>query len=123
MGVFDQAARFASQADPDAVADRLLAGTKAALRFKEWADSRTLPRLGGSDRTADLVAILEDAAAPELPWLLVFEFQARHDPEKLEVTLEEVARIRLHARHGQDRRGRFRVLTGLVYLQGRCPEN
>ena len=40
MGVFDQAARFASQADPDAVAGRLLAGTKAALRFKEWADSR-----------------------------------------------------------------------------------
>jgi hypothetical protein len=121
-GVFDQAARFAAQADPDAVTRRTLAGTKVALRFKDWADTRTLSRPGGSDRTADLVAILEDAAAPELPWLLVFEFQARHDPEKLDVTLEEVARIRLHARHGQDRQGRFCILTGLIYLRGQCPD-
>ena len=26
-------------------------------------------------------------------------------------------------RHGQDRRGKYRVLTGLIYLQGRCPES
>jgi hypothetical protein len=122
MGVFDQAARFASQADPDAVTSRTLAGTKARLRFSEWADSRTLSKPGGSDRTADLVAILKDAAAEDLPWLLVFEFQARHDPDKLDVTLEEAARLRLRARHGPDREGRFRVLTGLIYLQGRCPE-
>jgi hypothetical protein len=123
MGVFDQAARFASQADPRAVVGRVLAATKAPLLFREWADTRTLPRPGGTDRTADLVAILDDATAPENPWLLVLEFQARHDPDKLDVTLEEIARLRLHGRHGQDRRGKYRVLTGLIYLQGRFPES
>ena len=122
MGVFDQAARLAAHGDPDAVTRRILAGTKAVLRFKDWADSRTLATPGGSDRTADFVAVLEDAAAPELPWLLVFEFQSRHDPDKLDVTLEEAARIRIHARHGQDRQGKFRVLTALIYLTGSCPD-
>jgi hypothetical protein len=122
MGVFDQAARFAARSDPEAVSRRLLAATKAPLQFQEWADTRTLPRPGGTDRTADLVAILADADAPERPWLIVLEFQTRHDPDKLDVTLEEVARLRLHGRHGQDRQGKYRVLAGLVYLRGRCPE-
>jgi hypothetical protein len=121
MGVFDQAARFAAQADPQAVVRRVLAATRALLRFAEWADTRTLSRPGGTERTADLVAVLADAAAGN-PWLLMLEFQARHDPDKIDVTLEEVARLRLHGRHGQDRQGKYRVLTGLVYLQGRCPE-
>jgi hypothetical protein len=123
MGVFDQAARFAAQADPEAVVRRVLAATKTPLRFTEWADTRTLPRPGGTERTADLVAVLADAAVAGSPWLLVLEFQARHDPDKLDVILEEVARLRLHGRHGQDRQGKYRVLTGLVYLQGRCPES
>jgi hypothetical protein len=122
MGVFDQAARFASQADPNAVVGRVLAATKTPLRFREWADTRTLPLPGSRDRTADLVAILEDAAAVENPWLLVLELQGRHDPDKLDVTLEEIARLRLHGRHGPDRKGKYRVLTALIYLQGRCPE-
>lgn len=123
MGVFDQAARFAAQADPEGVVRRVLAATKTPLRFTEWADTRTLPRPGGSERTADLVAVLADAVAAGSPWLLLLEFQTRHDPDKLDVTLEEVARLRLHGRHGQDRQGKYRVLTGLVYLQGRCPES
>jgi hypothetical protein len=121
MGVFDQAARFATQADPTAVLERVLAATKTSLRFAEWADTRTLPRPGGGERTADLVAVVAEEAAGS-PWLLVLEFQARHDPDKLDVTLEEVARLRLHGRHGSDRRSKYRVLAGLVYLQGRCPE-
>ncbi|HYT90037.1 MAG TPA: hypothetical protein VEL76_15125 [Gemmataceae bacterium] len=123
MGVFDQTARFASQADPQTVSRRVLAKTKAPLAFQEWADTRTLPQPGGTDRTADLVAILADAAVPERPWLLALEFQTRHDPDKLEVTLEEVARLRLHGRHGQERRGKYLVLAGLVYLRGQCPES
>jgi hypothetical protein len=122
MGVFDQAARFAAQADPDTVVGRVLAATKTPLRFQEWADPRTFPQPGGSDRTADLVAVLAEEGKIDEPWLLVLEFQTRHDPGKLDVTLEEVARLRLHARHGPARQGKYRVLTGLVYLQGRCPE-
>jgi hypothetical protein len=120
MGVFDQAARFTSRADPEAVLGRVLAATKTPLRFREWADTRTLPRPGGTERTADLVAILDEATSG-VPWLLVLEFQAQHDPDKLDVTLEEVARLRLHVRHGENRRGKYQVLVGLVYLLGRCP--
>jgi hypothetical protein len=121
MGVFDQAARFGAQADPEPVLKRVLAATKSPFQFKEWADTRTLLRPGGTDRTADLVASLAEAAAVEEPRLLVLEFQTRHDPDKLDVTLEEVARLRLHARHGHDRRGKYRVLTALIYLRGQCP--
>jgi tetratricopeptide (TPR) repeat protein len=45
-------------------------------------------------------------------WLLVFEFQARHDPETLDVTSEEAARIQLDARRGSDLRGKLRQEPG-----------
>ncbi len=54
--------------------------------------------------------------------MLIFEFQAQHDSDKLDVTLEEAGTLRGHARHGEDRKGKYRVLTALVYLQGRCPD-
>jgi hypothetical protein len=120
MGVFDQAARFAAQVDPEAVVRRVLAPSGAAFSFREWLDTRTIPLPGGPDRTADLVAALEDQAG--MASLLVFEFQSQHDPDKLDVTLEEAGILRGHARHGADRQGKYRVLTALVYLQGHCPE-
>jgi hypothetical protein len=54
--------------------------------------------------------------------LLVFEFQAQHDPDKLEVTLAEAGQLRLEARHGESRRGKYHILVALVYLRGACPE-
>jgi hypothetical protein len=120
MGVYDQAARFAAQSEPAAVVRRLLAPSGAALVFRQWLDTRTLPLPGGPDRTADLVAALQDPAGT--PSLVVCEFQSQHDPDKLDVTLEEAGILRGHARHGSDRQGKCRVLTALVYLQGRCPD-
>jgi hypothetical protein len=120
MGVYDQAARFAAQAEPGAAVRRVLVPSGAALSFREWLDTRTIPLPGGSERIADLVAALDDPAAA--PALLVFEFQAQHDPDKLDVTLEEAGVLRSRARHGADRQGKYRVLTALVYLQGHCPE-
>jgi hypothetical protein len=122
MGVFDQAACFATQVEPEALVQRLLASRSVPWRFREWLDTRSLPLPGGADRTADLVMALDDPAAPDRPWLLVLEFQAQVDPDKLDVTLEEVALLRSRARHGEDRQGRYRVLSSLVYLQGRCPQ-
>jgi len=123
MGVLDQAARYAAQADAEAVIRRVLRGANVALRFRGWVDTRLTPRPGQRDRTADRVAELveENAAGP--PWLLVFEFQARHDPEKLDVTLAEAGQLRLEARHGDDRRGKYNILVALVYLRGECPES
>ena len=56
MGAFDQAARFAAQASPDAVIRRVLMPTGLTLPFREWLDTRTIPLPGGPKRTADLVA-------------------------------------------------------------------
>ena len=122
MGAFDQAARFATQADPEAVVRRVLAPTGVPLRFRDWLDTWTVPLPGGPDLIADQVAGLEDPAEGRRPSLLILEFQAQHDPDKLDVTLEEAGTPRGHARHGEGRKGKYRVLTALVYLQGRCPD-
>jgi hypothetical protein len=121
MGAFDQAARFAAQANPDAVVRRVLAPTGTFLPFREWLETRTIPLPGGPNRTADLVAALDEPTGQ--PALLVLEFQSRHDPDKLDVTLEEAGILRGRARHGDDRKGKYKVLTALVYLTGRCPED
>ncbi len=121
MGAFDQAARFASQAAPDPVVRRVLAPSGLSLPFREWLDTRTIPLPGGPDRTADLVALLEGVGGE--PTLLLLELQSQHDPDKLDGTLEEAAMLRCRARHGEDRKGKYKVLTGLVYLRGLCPED
>src|SRR5262249_48017721 len=115
MGVYDQAARFAARADPGTAPGGLVAGgggwvavwagKGVALRWREWLDTRSLPLPGGPDRTADLVAALDDPAAPDKPWLMVIEFQAQVDPDKLDATLEEVAILRNRARHGREGKG------------------
>ncbi len=122
MGVFDRAARFAAQAEPGTVPRRLLAGSGRTLTFRDWYDTRAFPLPRGPDRTADLVALLDDPTAPEHPWLLVAEFQAQIDLDKVDATLEEVAILRCRARHGEDRKGKYKVIAGLVYLRDRCPE-
>jgi hypothetical protein len=122
MSDFDHAAAFATQADPGVVVGRLLAATGARLRYRDWFTSRAIPLPGGPKRTADLVAILADPDVPAQLALLIFEFQSAHDPEKLDTTLVEAAVFRAYARHGDDRQGRYRVYSGLVYLKGSCPE-
>ncbi|MCI0703251.1 MAG: hypothetical protein L0241_19405, partial [Planctomycetia bacterium] len=71
MGVFDQSARYAAKADPGVVPARLLAGSGLSLIFREWLDTRALPLPGGADRTADVIAALDDPNLPESPWLFV----------------------------------------------------
>src|SRR3954452_471617 len=105
MGVYDQAARFAARADPETVPGRLLAGKGVSLRWREWLDTRTLPLPGGPAPPADLVAALDDPTAPDRPWLMVVEFQAQVDADKLDTTLEEVALLRSRVRHGQEWQG------------------
>jgi hypothetical protein len=64
---------------------RLLAGKGVVLVFRDWLDTRIFPLPGGPERTAAPVAALDDPAATDRPWLLVLEFQARVDPDKLDV--------------------------------------
>lgn len=121
MGVFDQAARYAAQNAAAAVVERLLAGRGTSLQFRDWLDTRTIPLPGRPDRTADMVAALDDVTGTA-PWLLVLEFQAQPDPDKLDVTLEEVALLRSRARHGDDRKAKYQVTAALIYLRGSSPE-
>jgi hypothetical protein len=109
MGVFDQATRYAAEAEPEAIVTRLLRGLAVRLRFDQWLDTRTTPRPGDPERTADRVAALVD--------------EALHDPDKLDVTLVEAGQLRLRCRHGDDRQGTYNILTALVYLRGVCPTN
>ena len=121
MGYIDQSARFAAHADPEAVLRRLLPDGEP-LRFREWLDTRALPLPGGADRTADHVAALDDLSNIESPWLIVLEYQSKPDDDKLDVTLEEVALLRSRARHGVERKGKYRVTAGLVHLTGQSDE-
>ena len=82
-------ARYAALAEPEAVVARVLRGEMLSLRFREWLDTRSTPKPGDPDRTADRVAALDDERDAARPWLLVFEFQSRHEDDKLDVTLTE----------------------------------
>jgi len=121
VGVFDQAARFAASANPEAMVQRVLRDTRLTFSFNEWFDTRTLSLPGDHDHTADLIAILDDPRHPDQPWLLVFEFESRPNPEKIGATLEETVLLLRNARHGDDRKGRYKVMPALVYLTGTCP--
>jgi hypothetical protein len=121
MGVFDQAARFAAKSHPEVVPGLRLISSGLRLRFREWIDTRSLPLPGGPDRTADLVAALDDQARPDKPWLVVLEFQAQTDADKLDVTFEESGILRNRVRHGPTNSGRYNVVVMIVYLRGRCP--
>ncbi|MBI1918326.1 MAG: hypothetical protein HYS12_26845 [Planctomycetes bacterium] len=70
-----------------------------------------------------MVAALDNPATADRPWLMVVEFQAQIDPDKLDATLEEVAILRSRARYGVERNGKYLVVAALVYLRDRCPED
>jgi hypothetical protein len=123
MGVYDQAARWAANTDPGPVVIRLQREQGKQLQFLELGESRTTPRPGGLDRTADRVFVLADEDHLPPLWLLVAEFQGQPDEDKLDTTLVEVAQLRATARYGADRKGKYKVLAGLVYLVGECPQN
>jgi len=120
MNVFDQSARYAAQADPVVVPHRLTHNTGVSVTWLEWLDTRTVALPGGAERIADLVALLSDQS--KRLWLQVLEFQAQVDLDKLDVTFEEVALLRARARHGPERKDKYCVMAGLVYLVETCPE-
>jgi hypothetical protein len=122
MGVYDQASRRATQAEPLAVVARLGELARLHWRFQDWTQTQTTPRVEGRDQTADRVAVLEDLDVPGRLWLALLEFQSRHEPDKLDDLFAEAAQFRRTLRHGQERTGKFAVMPILVYLSGECPK-
>ncbi|MBY0230756.1 MAG: hypothetical protein K2W96_15830 [Gemmataceae bacterium] len=121
MGVFDQAARWAANADPAAVLSRLLRHEGRPFTILEWFDTRTVSMPGGIERAADLIPVIDNRVKPEVPWLIVTEFQAQHDEAKLDTTLLEAATLRVAARHGPEKEGRYFAVAAFVYLAQPCP--
>jgi len=119
MNHFDQAARYAAQAEPHSLVQRVMLPTGLTSSFREWLDTRTVSLPGGPNRTADLVAAVDDADAQ--PLALLFEFQSQHDAEKIDVSLLEAIAHRMQLRNADNQRGKYRVVPVLVYLVGRCP--
>ena len=122
MGVFDQAGRFAATAEPGFEVGRLGPVTGLALAFRGWLPTRGLPLPGGPDRDADLVAIGDVADNSGRPWLLIFEVQAQHDPDKHKVLQLEAMVFLNYAKDTDRDGGEFRPLPVFVYLRGECPQ-
>lgn len=122
MGMFDQGARYACRVHPSVVARKLLRQVRERLSFGQFHESKTNPLPGQRERIADSVLALDNLGAPSAPCLMLLEFQSRHDEDKLQTTFVSVAHLRADVRHGPDRKGRYEVFAGLVYLQGKAVE-
>lgn len=114
MGVYDDAARFAAEADPETFLGRVLVPTRRRdLVFRAWLDPRTTALPGSPERVADLLAVLDDPLSPEVPWLLGVELQSRPDDQKLKVTLETTGVFTARLQGGP-----YRVTSAIVHLTG-----
>jgi hypothetical protein len=121
MGVYDDAARFAAEADPVALMACVLSRTpRRDLVFGGWLNPRTSPVPGSPERIADLLAILHDPLTPTAPWLIGVELQSRPSEAKLRVTLETAGIFGSRAR--QDDGMPYRVTSALVHLTGSLGE-
>ena len=83
MGVYDQAARYASNLDPPGFLPWLLGGLDPDLVFRRWLDTQTIPFPGDPDRRCDTVAELVSASGTQPPWAVVNELQTQPDPDLL----------------------------------------
>jgi len=77
---FDQAARYAARADPEAFLGWALNLPPEAFGFGGWLDTRGVVFPGGDDRTGDTVAHLTRTATGGEPWMFAVEFQLEPDP-------------------------------------------
>jgi hypothetical protein len=117
MGAFDRAARYATQSESITVIGRLLRIARRDVCFREWIDTRTTPKPEERDQTAEVaVPVLDDPRAPARPVLFLLEFQAEHDPDKIDDTLAAVGQLRRNLRHGDDRQGKCDVLAALLAI-------
>src|SRR5262245_41324164 len=122
MGVYDQSVRYAAKAEPDFILARMRPLTGLVLNFRRWFDTKAGPLPGGPDRDADLVAIADDTADSTKPWLLIFEFQSQHDPNKLKVLYLEAMIFLCHAKDTDREGGELLPVPVFLYLKGECPE-
>jgi hypothetical protein len=88
------------------------------LTFRDWFNTRSMPLPGGPDRDADLVAIADDPVKPNKPWLLVYEFQARVDPDKAVVSQLEAMIFLCYAKDLDRDGGKFQPLQVFIHLKG-----
>src|SRR5262245_38980301 len=119
--MYDQAARFATNAEPSFVVARAGAVAGLTLSFRRWFESKAVPLPGGAVRQPDLVAVADEPDRAKPAWLLIFEVQSQHDEGKPKVVLLEAATFLVYARDA-DREGMALLpLPVFVYLRGKVP--
>jgi hypothetical protein len=74
---FDQGCRYLAKRQPHGFFGWMLSGHDQALAFEKWEDTRRRPFPGEPDRTCDTVARFRSLTDPEVPWIIVVEFQSR----------------------------------------------
>ena len=122
MGLYDQSARYAATAEPGFVLVRLRPILGLTLTFRCWFDTKAVPLPGGSGRQPDLVAIADEVDAERLAWLLIFEVQSQHDPNKRKVVQLEAMTYLCYAKD-PDRGTDLLPMPVFVYLAGLCPQS
>jgi hypothetical protein len=114
---FDQASRYVAKLDPAGFLRWLV--RDASLTFHRWLDTRSLPFPGEPDRTSDTVACVSEAAAVNVEWTILVEFQLRPDRAMFGRVLEYLGRLWRERRPPGQRERRYEVGAAVVNLTGR----
>ncbi|HYT93330.1 MAG TPA: hypothetical protein VEL76_31730 [Gemmataceae bacterium] len=116
--VFDQASRRAVRLDPPGFFAWLLTNFAVVLRFVRWLDTRTTPRPGGREPTADTVAELQGVQQAGPPWLFPVEFQTEPDPDMFGRLLVQMGNSWQQLRPDPEPGSRYQLGAAVVNLTG-----
>jgi hypothetical protein len=116
--VFDQSSRRGARLDPAGFFAWLLTGFAAVLRFVRWLDTRSTPRPGGREPTADTVAELAGLTEPGPPWLFPVELQTEPDPNLFGRLLVQLGESWQHLRPDPEPGSRYQLGAAVVNLTG-----
>jgi len=104
--------------DPVGFFTWLLTNFAVVLRFVRWLDTRTTPRPGGREPTADTVAELQALQEPGPPWLFPVEFQTEPDPDMFGRLLVQLGNSWQQLRPDPEPGSRYQLGAAVVNLTG-----
>jgi hypothetical protein len=115
---FDQASRFAARLDAVGFLGWALRLRPEQYAFRRWLDTRNVPFPGGTDRTGDTVAWLDDPTTNLTPWAIATEFQIEPDPLMFGRMLVYLGNLWLAVKPDTERGSRFNLGAVVINLTG-----
>lgn len=115
---YDQASRYGAKLDAVGYLGYLLREDPAALRYRGWLDTRTLPFPGDPERICDTVALLGDAD-PAVHWAMPVEFCLEPHSLMFGRLLVYLGQLWQELRPASERGSHYRVGAVVVNLTGR----